>query len=365
MEPKNEHDWEDKPKRKQKPDEPKQDNWRELAATPQRLSDLFRKKRLPVEAWEVAQKHSGLIPTKDEWLLFADFLMSGMGTIFLLAGIVFFFAFNWDDLSKWHRFAIVEGAVIISTVLVFILNIDKWAGRLALGASTILLGVALVVVSQEYQTGADSYRLFQIWLMLITGWVLISRWNIMYLIWMVLLNITIGFYWEQIIATDWEWLNLLILLINASFVFLWDSIALRTRFKFMLEGRWFLYIFMVIALVHGTTLMSDYILDTGMIDSNSIVQPLTYLGLLLLSVFFYMVVRRDLLMLTFSALSFLVVAIIGSGRFLYEIMVVDTFDGLGTFIMYFLIMAIITVGLTAFLATQLRALHQNWETNHD
>src|SRR5690606_1450537 len=230
--------------------------------------------------------------------------------IFLLAGIVFFFAFNWDDLTKWHRFAIVEGAVIIATVLAFFLNLDKWAGRLALGASTILLGVALAVISQEYQTGADSYRLFQVWLMLITGWVLISRWNIMYLIWMVLLNITLALYWVQIISTNWEIFNIMLLITNAGFVFLWEIIARSTNFKFMKDGRWFLYIFMVVALSHGTGVMAYFIFDSHIFGQSTLLAPIVYLALLASILFFYIILSHDLLMLTFGGLSVLAVGIL-------------------------------------------------------
>lgn len=354
MTPQDKHEWDEKPKNeKEKPPSP---DWRDLPATSQRLAKLFQSNTLPATAWNPAQKIAGNVPTANDWLRFADILFVGLGTIFLLAGIVFFFAFNWDDLTKWHRFAIVEGAVIIATVLAFFLNLDKWAGRLALGASTILLGVALAVISQEYQTGADSYRLFQVWLMLITGWVLISRWNIMYLIWMVLLNITLGLYWEQIINTNWETFNIILLIINASFVFLWEIIARFTNFNFMKDGRWFLYIFMAVALTHGTGMMSDFIFNSNIFGQSTLLAPIVYLTLLASILFFYIVLNRDLLMLTFGGLSVLVVGILGSGKILWDIMG-ESSDG----ILYFFLMGIITVGLTTALVTALRALQHNWE----
>ncbi|MGJ3238115.1 MAG: DUF2157 domain-containing protein [Anaerolineae bacterium] len=331
-------------------------DWRDLPATPSYLASLFRQYNLAPEAWQPAQKIAGMIPTGRDWLRFADILMAGMGTIFLLAGILFFFAFNWDDLSKWQRFGIVEGAVVISTILAFVLNINRWSGRLALGSATILMGVALAVISQEYQTGANSYRLFQVWLMLITGWVLISRWNIMYLIWMILLNITVALYWEQIIGRDWQNLNLLLLVVNAGFVFVWETLAHNTAIKFMKEGRWFLYVVMVIALIHATTLMGDYVLETRVIENPNLLIPTAYFGLLGLTLFFYIVIHQDLLMLTFSALSTLVIGVIWSGRWLWDL-IGETGGSLG----YFSLMTLITVSLTALLVIQLRALNNRWE----
>jgi hypothetical protein len=128
----------------------------------------------------------------------------------------------------------------------------------------------------------------------------------------------------------------------------------------MEEGRWFLYIFMAVALVHATTLMADFILGTRMMERLTILQPIAYFALLALSYLFYVVLRRDLLMLTFSALSVLVIGIIGSGKILYE-----TIGFAGSGIGFFFLMAIITVGLTALCVTQLRALQQRWEVNHE
>ena len=351
----------DKPKHTDDAPEPQQ-NYLGLPATPYRLNLLFRDNVLPIEAWKRSHQLAGVIPSRANWLRFADLLMASMGTIFLLAGIVFFFAFNWDDLSKWHRFAIVEGAVIIATVMAFALNLDKLGGRLALGAATILMGVALAVISQEYQTGADSYRLFQIWLMLITGWVLISRWNIMYLIWMVLLNITLGLYWQQTVATDWGTYNLIVISVNFAFVIAWDLIAKYVGFEFMQKGRWFLYIFVVAGLIHATSLMVQYIFSVGYEYSEVILPsaPLVYAVMVVIILVFYTTIRRDLLTLTFTALSVLVVGITGSGRVIWE----SVFETTQNPYFFFFIMAIITIGLTAALATGLRRLHRVWEVQN-
>lgn len=346
--------------------EPKKKNdkmarWRELPVTPQRLSTFFRDNQLPEAAWNPAQKFARLIPTGNDWLRFSDLLMLSLGTIFLLVGIVMFFAFNWDDLTKWNRFAIVEGAVIISTILAFVLNIDEWGGRLTLLASSILLGVALAVVSQEYQTGADSYNLFLIWLALITGWVLISRWNVMYLVWMILFNITFSLYWEQVIYTDFDTFALIMLLINASFVFLWDGVAVFTQFEFMKARRWFLYVFLAGAFIYATQLMVSFITyvgytpryEYGYAPDINFLDPFAYFMLVITTLAFYTLLRRDLLMLTFSALSVLVVALTACNR-IFSMMNFDY--GL----LYFIVMAIVTIALTTAMVNILRTLQKRW-----
>ncbi|MDQ7026394.1 MAG: DUF2157 domain-containing protein [Anaerolineae bacterium] len=332
-------------------------DWQKSRATPQRLWRLHKERILPPQAWERSQEIAGHIPTTSEWMRFVYRLLMASGTIFLIAGIFFFFAFNWEDLPRLGRFAIIEGAVIIATVLAFILNIDTWGGRIALGAAAMLIGVTFAVVGQAYQTGADSYRLFMMWAIVITGWVLISRWNILWLIWLVLINITISLYWSQIVRGDASTLNFILIGLNVGFVLLWDGLIKLDKFDFMQRGRWFLYLLMIPTLIHATYLMLDYIFGFG----NSYVSlegstPFVYIGLMVILGAFYTTLRRDLFILTLACVSILVVLIAGIGRILYESM----FANVGDPFLYFLFMGIITVGLTGGLAFGLRQLQKQW-----
>ena len=182
----------------------------------------------------------------------------------------------------------------------------------------------------------------------------------MYLIWMVLLNITIGFYWEQIIRGDWQTLNIIILSLNAGFVFLWDAIEKLSKFTFMQDGRWVLYIFLVVALFHGTSMMGDYIFDSRVFGESTLLAPIVYAGLLILTLGFYTLVKRDLLMITFGALSLLVVSVMGIGRILAEGLWED-----GGWFLFFLLMGFITVGLTTALIKGLQVIRYKWEGTND
>lgn len=331
---------------------------REKPATVGRLGQVFREQNFSPKLWELALESAGFKPNKADWQRFLDLLMLAMGTIFLLAGILFFFAFNWADMGKWTRFAVVELAVVIATVLAFIFKLDTWAGRMALAGAAILLGIALAVIGQVYQTGADNWQLFQTWAMLLTAWVLISRWNIMWLIWMVLINLTIGLYWQQVLMDNWQFFNLLILLINLGFVVAWDLLARFSKFEFVKQGRWFLYIFAAVALAHISYLMIDYIF--GFYISPLIpFAPFIYGAVLGLMLLLYTLIYRDLLMLTLSAFSFLVVSITWLGEFIYEAMMIQT--NYLAFYLYYFIMGIITVGMTVILVLALRRLQKAWE----
>jgi uncharacterized membrane protein len=333
-------------------------DWHKLRATPQRLWRFFREEAVPPEAWERSQEIAGHIPTAGEWLRFIDRLLIASGVIFLIAGIFFFFAFNWDDLPRLAQFAVIQSAVVIATVLAFILNIDTWSGRVALGAAAMLVGATFAVVGQAYQTGADSYTLFRLWAIVITGWVLISRWNILWFIWLVLINITITTYWWQVIGGRGDVLNLILIGLNFGFVLAWDVLVKVNRFEFMKQGRWFLYILMIPALMHATTLMLDFIFGFGYeYLTLGFWTPIVYVGLMVILGAVYTTMRRDLPMLTMAAVSILVVAISGIGRALYDGFFYNANDPF----LYFLFMGIVTIGLTGGLALGLRRLQAQWE----
>jgi uncharacterized membrane protein len=329
---------------------------REQAATPQRLWRLFQNQDLSPEVWERSQELADLRPNRLEWRRFLDLLMLGMGAIFLIAGIFFFFAYNWSGMDKFSRFAVVEGAVIVATLFAFFLKLDTWGGRISLAGAALFMGLALGVIGQTYQTGADSWQLFQTWTILISAWVLISRWNIMYLIWMVLLNITISLYWGQVIESEWEYLNLTIIVVNMLFLLAWDVLARFTPIKFLNQGRWILYLFAVFMLAHASYLMLDYIFGSPAYRLMEFA-PIVYFALMAILLGMYTLVKRDLLMLTFGALSLLIISIAWIGRFLYQTLFYSSSD----IFFYFLMMGVVTVSLTVIFVTGLRRLQKAWE----
>jgi uncharacterized membrane protein len=329
---------------------------REQAATPQRLWRLFQNQDLSPEVWERSQELADLRPNRLEWRRFLDLLMLGMGAIFLIAGIFFFFAFNWSGMDKFSRFAVVEGAVVVATLFAFFLKLDTWGGRISLAGAAMFMGLALGVIGQTYQTGADSWQLFQTWVMLITAWVLISRWNIMYLIWMVLINITIGLYWGQVVQGEWSNLNLTIILVNLLFLLAWDLLARFTPIEFLKQGRWILYLFAVFMLTHASYLMLDYIFGSPAYRLMEFA-PLVYFGLMAILLGMYTLIKRDLLMLTFGALSLLIISICWIGRFLDQTLFYSSND----FFFFFLMMGVVTVSLTVIFVTGLRRLQKAWE----
>lgn len=85
------------------------------------------------------------------------------GTVQILAGVIFFFAFNWDDLDKWDKFALIGGAELITFTLWGLRKTDDIIRDCFAFAAMVLIGAFMAVYGQIYQTGADAYELFLGW----------------------------------------------------------------------------------------------------------------------------------------------------------------------------------------------------------
>ena len=94
------------------------------------------------------------------WL---DRAMLVFGLTLLAVGVVFFFAFNWDQLPDLAKLGVVQvgfaGALVAGTLR----DLHSVTSRILLVVAGVLVGVHLAVFGQVYQTGADTWQLFALW----------------------------------------------------------------------------------------------------------------------------------------------------------------------------------------------------------
>jgi uncharacterized membrane protein len=117
-----------------------------------------------------------------------------------LAGVVFFFAYNWNDLSDIAKFAVIEAALLIAIGGALLAGLDRVFGQMLLIAASVLTGVLLAVIGQVYQTGADVFELFVAWAVLILPWTIISRHAAHWLLWLVVAETALVLYCEQVLV---------------------------------------------------------------------------------------------------------------------------------------------------------------------
>lgn len=167
------------------------------------IEQLLQQNILPLKNAEAAAIHLEVYPSKRTWLNFFDKVLLIIGAVALVLSLVFFIAYNWQNMGKIGKFALVEGALVITIALYVALSfrqLKQNSQRLQLIRQILLLiasiitGSLLALFGQVYQTGADTWQLFLGWAILITPWVMIGRFPALWLLWLGLLNACLILY---------------------------------------------------------------------------------------------------------------------------------------------------------------------------
>lgn len=151
---------------------------------------------------------AGLEPTaftdrkNPEWAHWLVRFGSVLGTVLFLAGIIYFFAYNWNGLPAWQKFTLVEGAFVACLVGVWKSAQAPFRRQLFICTASVFVGVFLAVFGQVYQTGANAWQMFAAWAGLISVWTVLSRFAAQWALLLVLFNIALFFYsWNAGLGT--------------------------------------------------------------------------------------------------------------------------------------------------------------------
>lgn len=127
-----------------------------------------------------------------------DVGLLSLGVGLLLAGVVFFFAYNWADLHRFGKLGLLLGLMLGGAGVAwrFWETRAMWA-RLGLVWASVCVGGALAVFGQTYQTGADAWQLFAGWSALIVCWTVMSRSELQWALWWALVHVATLLFWEQ------------------------------------------------------------------------------------------------------------------------------------------------------------------------
>lgn len=172
-----------------------------MSQTRRAIEQLIEQHKLPLKHAEAAAKHLEVYPSKSTWLSFFDKALLIIGALALVLSLVFFIAYNWQNLGKLGKFALVEGALVITIALYVGLSFRRrfhFIRQLLLLVASIITGSLLALFGQVYQTGADTWQLFFAWAVLITPWVIIARFPALWLLWLGLLNTFLLLYLEVV-----------------------------------------------------------------------------------------------------------------------------------------------------------------------
>ncbi|WP_157718657.1 DUF2157 domain-containing protein [Halopseudomonas litoralis] len=114
-------------------------------------------------------------PTAQHWLQVLDRVLAFFGCLLLALGVIFFFAFNWEQLHRFAKLGLAMLALSGFAGAALVVTSGSLAYRAALLGASLATGGLLALIGQTYQTGADIWQLFAVWAVLILPWAWLSR----------------------------------------------------------------------------------------------------------------------------------------------------------------------------------------------
>ena len=193
--------------------------------------DWAEEGRIPPGDLRRALEVAGALPDAPAWRQFLDRLLLFAGTLLLAAGVIFFLAFNWNELGRMAKFALVEALFVAALVAVWRIGIERVAGKAALLGAALFTGALFALIGQTYQTGADTFELFAAWAAAVLPWALVARFPSLWLFWLLLANLAASLYVGTMRSTLWVFSGSerqlwLLFGLNTVALFVWESLAL-------------------------------------------------------------------------------------------------------------------------------------------
>ncbi|MBK8973533.1 MAG: DUF2157 domain-containing protein [Hahellaceae bacterium] len=307
---------------------------------------------LPNDQLSRALNAAQVYPAAQAWRQFIDRLLLWTGGLALSVALIFFVAYNWTEMGRWAKFAMLEAALILTIV-----GYWRWALRpvvasVMLMMATLGLGALLAYFGQTYQTGADPWQLFLYWALLMAPWAIAGRAGVLWLFLIALLNLTATLYVHTFRGILWffpdveQGLLWLFLGLNGTAWCLWELASLVFRWQ---PDRWAVR---VLAVATGTPL--TILTIAHLYDDAASLSLWIWLAWIPAVYSIYRYRLKDLFMLAGGCLSGIVVVTAFLSRHLL-------YNNGGDL---FLLMALLVIGMGAGSATWLRNIHREW-SSHD
>ncbi len=202
----------------------------------QTLLDWVRRGRLDRAQLPAALTLCELPPGPARWQWLFDRLLLWLGSLCLGAGLVFFVAFNWQDLGRLSRLALLELPLLAMLLLLWRKPLADSQRQALLLAIALNIGALLALVGQTYQTGADPWQLFATWALMLLPLAALGQSPLLWTLSWLLGQLALVLYWRLglfnfFFAFDEEALGWSLTLFNAA---LWGILLLvPARYRLM------------------------------------------------------------------------------------------------------------------------------------
>jgi uncharacterized membrane protein len=298
-----------------------------------------------VTAIEAKLRSEELYATPRDWANLIRLFLLGVGAGFTIAGIIFFFAYNWAAMHKFLKLGLIELLLVSTTVAALWIKGNKVVKNVLLTASAMLVGVLFAVFGQIYQTGANAFDFFFGWTYCVVLWVLVANFQPLWFIFLALLNTTFILYTQQV-ATHWSFAIVLdvLFILNATAVVVWEVLAVRG--KIHIQYKWFPRI-VSLAAVLAITISMFSLIFSGLKQDYGLA---FILGIGAYGVaYWYSLKIKDLFYLSvisFSIISVVTALIVRAGEHMMEFV--------------FMLATLFVVGSITFLVNYLGKLNREW-----
>nr|WP_216618075.1 DUF2157 domain-containing protein [Corallococcus carmarthensis] len=290
-----------------------------MEATPERLHALADAGILSPDAYGRALHLAVATPSRPAWRAFLSTTLMALGSLLVLAGVVYFFAFNWAELGRFSKLGLVSLGIAGAAVGAWRLG-DRPAGQFALLAAAVLVGPLLAVYGQAYQTGADPYELFIGWGVLILPWVALARFTPLWMLQVVLVNTGVILFWGQRMGSSYSRDSVLALLLGLINGFAWATYEhFANRKVSWLQGRWMPRVLSLMTLMPLVGLGILFIVDNRGHSLTGGVSLLLTLGAMVAIYALHRHLHGELFLLTVGALCVITLVTTAVGYFLIEV----------------------------------------------
>ena len=108
------------------------------------------------------------------WMRFLQIFSLTLGSGLMLAGIIFFFAYNWEHMHRFVKMGISVSLILAVFAVTMMVKMSDFTRKITVSVLCGLVGVFWAIFGQVYQTKADSYVFFLTWALCILAWVFIA-----------------------------------------------------------------------------------------------------------------------------------------------------------------------------------------------
>jgi uncharacterized membrane protein len=316
----------------------------DLTATPERLRALAEAGVLTPQGLKRALRLAVATPERPAWRRFLSAVLLGFGSLLVLSGVIYFFAYNWAALHRFGKMGLLLAALLAACVAAWRLG-ERLAGQFALLFAAVLVGPLLAVYGQAYQTGADPYELFLGWSLLVLPWVALARFAPLWLLLLLLVDTGLCLFGLQVADGKGTSLLLVLGLVNGGAWGVHEFLA--SRGHPWLRGRWLPRVLAMMTLAPLLALAEYLVAVPREADTASRVGLGLLVGVMAAVYFFHRQVRSELFLLTLSAVSVMTLVTTFVGRLLFK----SSNNNAGSFF----VMALLIIGEVGLTVWWLRA----------